>query len=265
MKTKLLFLFSLLSLGLMTCDNASDETKTGTLLIRAFDAPFKGNVEHIYLDINSVSIHRAEDDDSTSGWIVVSEEDTIIDFLTLVNGEMTSLVDSEMEPGHYSQIRLLLGDSSAIVVDGVSHELRVPSGSQSGVKLNINFDIEPDELIELYLDFDAERSINKHPNQDRYSLQPTFRVIKKVLSGTISGKVTIAGSTGLANASVYAVSGSDSVATLTNADGYYKLVLLAGTYDISAAADGFTADTLYQNITIVAEDDLTDQDFSMNQ
>ncbi|MFA4838510.1 MAG: DUF4382 domain-containing protein [Candidatus Neomarinimicrobiota bacterium] len=263
MKTKLIFLISILSLGLMTCDSASDETKTGALVIQAFDAPFKGNVEHIYLDIDSVSIHRSDGSDSTTGWIGVSEKDTVIDFLSLVNGEMTNLVESELEEGHYSQIRLVLGDSSAIVVDGVSYELRVPSGSQSGVKLNINFSIDADEIMELYLDFDAEKSIHKHPTQDRYSLQPTFRVMKKVLSGTISGKVTKSDQTALANASVYAVSGSDSVTTLTNTDGFYQLVVLAGTYNISAAADGFTADTLYQAVAIQAEDDLINKNFIM--
>jgi len=263
-KTKLIFLIGIILLILMKCDSTFDETKTGSLIIQAFDAPFKGNVEHIYLNINSVSIHEAEADDSTSGWTMVSDKDTVIDFLTLVNGEMSNLVESELEEGHYSQIRLMLGDSSLIVVDGISYELRVPSGSQSGVKLNINFDIDADEITELYLDFDAERSINKHPTQDRYSLQPTFRVIKKVLSGTISGKVAKSDQTALASASVYAVSGSDSITTLTNSDGYYQLVVLAGTYDISAAADGFTADTLYQSVVIEAEENLTHQNFIMN-
>ncbi|MDD5766735.1 MAG: DUF4382 domain-containing protein [Candidatus Marinimicrobia bacterium] len=263
MKTKLIFLFSILSLVLMTCDSASDETKTGTLVVQAFDAPFKGNVEHIYLDINSVSIHKSDATDSTSGWTVVSDEDTVIDFLSLVNGEMINLVDAEFDEGFYSQIRLMLGDSSVIVVDGVSYELKVPSGSQSGIKLNLDFEIKAGEIMELYLDFDAEKSIHKHPTQDRYSLQPTFRIIKKVLSGTISGKVTKSDQTTVANASVYAVSGSDSVTTLTNTDGFYQLVVLAGTYDISAAADGFTADTLYQAVTVQAEDDLKDRNFIM--
>lgn len=263
MKKKLLFLIAILSLVIMTCDSASDDTKTGALVIQTFDAPFTGDVEHIYLDIDSVSIHKAEGDDSTTGWIAVFEEDTIIDFLMLVNGEMANLVNSELEAGHYSQIRLVLGDNSSIVVDGVSHELRVPSGSESGVKLNTNFAIEADEIIELYLDFDAERSIKKFHAQDQYSLQPTFRVIKKVLSGTISGKVTNFDDTGLANASVYAVNGSDSITTLTNADGYYKLILLAGTYDISAAAVGFAADTLYQDVILNAEDELANKNFIM--
>jgi len=263
MKKELIFLIAFLALVIMTCDSTSDETQTGSLVIQAFDAPFQGDVEHIYLDIDSISIHRATGDDTTTGWLVVTEEDTIIDFLTLVNGEMANLVNSELEEGHYSQIRLVLGDNSSIVVDGNSYELRVPSGSESGVKLNINFAIEADEIIELYLDFDAERSIKKFHAQDQYSLQPTFRVIKKVLSGTISGKVTQSDNTGVVNASVYAVTGSDSIATLTNADGYYKLILLAGTYDISAAAVGFTADTLYQDVILNAEDDLANKDFIM--
>ena len=139
-------------------------------MIQAFDAPFQGDVEHIYLNIIEVSVHRSDADssaDSTGGWIVLSDADTTIDFLELVNGQMATLLEEELEIGQYSQLRLLLGDSSAIVVDGTSHELKIPSGSQSGVKLNLGFSIEADEIVEIYLDFDAARSISKHPQQDR--------------------------------------------------------------------------------------------------
>ncbi|MGC9363666.1 MAG: DUF4382 domain-containing protein [Fidelibacterota bacterium] len=268
MKKVLILLIMITGIVFLSCESDSDgEAGTGEIVIKAFDAPFQGDVEHIYLHITEVSVHKAvagSTSDTSAQWIVLSEADTTIDFLELVNGTMATLIHSHLDVGQYSQMRLLLGEGSAIVVDGVSHTLRVPSGSESGVKLNLGFFINEDEIIDIYLDFDAERSINKHPTQERYSLQPTFRVFKSVLSGTVSGTVTDSVGNGLQDVSVYAVSDGDSVTTLTNADGNYKLILLAGTYVVSAAGYELTADTVYQNIALDAEENILNLDFVMN-
>ena len=265
--TKTLFGAALVLIAmLVACENniADNESDTGDIVIRAFDAPFQGNVEHIYLNIIEVSVHKTVSDnesDTTAQWITLSDVDTTLDFLELVNGEMATLIQTKLDVGHYSQLRLLLGDSSAIVVEGNSYELKVPSRSQSGVKLNLGFSIEPDEITEIYLDFDAERSINKHPSEDRYSMQPTFRVFKSVLSGTIAGTVINTSGVGLQNISVYAVAGDDSVATLSNESGVYKLILLSGTYTVSAAGYEMSTDTTYQAVELNTGDQLTGFDF----
>ena len=249
------------------CDNETDEELgSGTIVIQAFDAPFSGNVEHIYLNVIEVSVHKSvsgSENDTTAEWLTLSDVDTIIDFLELVNGQMATLIQTELDEGQYSQLRLLLGDSSNIVVDGTAYELKVPSGSQSGVKLNLGFSIEPEEIIEIYLDFDAERSINKHPQQDRYSLQPTFRVFKSTLSGTIAGTVNDTVGVGLEDISVYAVTGNDTISTLTGETGEYKLILLGNTYDISSAGYDVSADTTYQAVVLNANDHLLGFDFIM--
>ncbi|MFH1850710.1 MAG: DUF4382 domain-containing protein [Candidatus Neomarinimicrobiota bacterium] len=264
------YLLLLLALSLMVfigCETESDETTgIGQIAIQAFDAPFQGDVEHIYLNVIEVSVHKSVSDstnasDTTAQWIVLSETDTTIDFLELVNGRMATLIQSDLELGHYTQIRLLLGDSSSIVVDGNAYELKVPSGSQSGVKLTHAFEINADEVVEFYLDFDAERSINKHPSQNRYTLQPTFRLFKSVLSGTIAGSVADTAGAGLPDIAVYAVADADTIATLTDEDGGYKFILLDGTYNISAAGYEMTTDTVYQAVSLTAGAELTGYDF----
>ena len=249
------------------CDSESDdELGSGEIVIQAFDAPFSGDVEHIYLNVIEVSVHKSvsgSESDTTAEWLTLSDVDTTIDFLELVNGQMATLIQTELEEGQYSQLRLLLGDSSNIVVDGNAYELKVPSGSQSGVKLNLGFSIVPDEIIEIYLDFDAERSINKHPQQESYSLQPTFRVFKSTLSGTIAGTVTDTAGFGLEDISIYAVTGSDTIATLTGETGDYKLILLGDTYIISSAGYDVSADTTYHAVELNVDDHLTGFDFIM--
>lgn len=263
-----IFVFSVLLIAFFAaCESAGDEEGSGTLMIQTFDAPFQGDVEHIYLNITQVSVHKAVADssaDTTAGWIILSEVDTTIDFLELVNGQMAVLIEEELETGQYSQLRLLLGDSSAIVVDGVSHELKVPSGSQSGVKLNLGFSIEEDEIAEIYMDFDASRSIHKHPKQDRYSMRPTFKVFKSELSGTISGVVTDTAGVGVEDATVNAIANGDTTSTLTSESGAYKFILLSGDYSVGAEVYEMTADTSYAGIVLEAGDDLVDYDFVVN-
>lgn len=265
--------FKLIVVGLVlmffACENTEDETTTsGSLLIQAFDAPFQGDVEHIYLNIIEVSVHRAVADssseDSTADWIILSELDTTIDFLELVNGQMATLLEEDLEAGQYSQLRLVLGDSSAIVVDSVSHDLRVPSGSESGVKLNLGFSIEEDEIVELYLDFDASQSVKLvGSHSPQYSFQPTFRVFKSVLSGTISGTVSDTLGAGLEDIVVLAVMEGDSTSTLTSESGQYQFILLEGDYALSATGYDFEADTSYQSVGLDAETNLTGYDFTL--
>ncbi|MCF7808140.1 MAG: DUF4382 domain-containing protein [Candidatus Marinimicrobia bacterium] len=255
------------ALFISTCESTDEDSGAGTIMIQTFDAPFQGDVEHIYLNIVGVSVHRAVADsssDTTGTWITISESDTTIDFLELVNGQMAVLLEESLATGQYSQLRLLLGDSSSIVVDGVSHELKVPSGSQSGVKLNLGFSIEEDEIAEIYMDFDASRSIHKHPKQDRYSMRPTFKVFKSELSGTISGTVTDTAGTAIEEAVVMAVQNGDTTATLSSVSGEYKFVLLEGTYTLSSEAFALAADTSYSAVSLTAGSDLTGYDFVLN-
>lgn len=249
------------------CEIETDKKAgTGGIVIQAFDAPFEGNVEHIYLNVIEVSVHKSgseSDSDTSAPWIILSDADTTIDFLELVNGQMATLIQTELEVGEYSQLRILLGDSSKIVVDSIAYELKVPSGSQTGIKLNLNFSIEPDEIIEIYLDFDAARSISKHPTQDRYAMRPTFRVFKSVLSGTISGTIIDTSGIGIEDVFVYSVAGSDSLATLSSESGEYKFILISGTYTISAAGYNLTADTTFQAIVLNIGDELVGYDFIM--
>lgn len=269
-------ILSLLFIGILIlsfgCETDSTDINqdgaTGTIAIQAFDAPFQGDVEHIYLNIIEVSVHKASADSSEESeeeWLILSDTDTTIDFLELVNGQMASLLEENLEVGQYSQLRLLLGDSSAIVVDGTSYELKVPSGTQSGVKLNLGFDIAADEIIEIFLDFDAARSINKHPRRDEYSMTPTFKVFKSILSGTIAGTVTDSSGTGLEDIVINAVVGNDSTATITDNTGNYQFILLEGTYDISAQGYNMTSDTTYSSVSLPAGNNLTDFDFTLTE
>jgi hypothetical protein len=70
------------------------------------------------------------------------------------------------------------------------HELKVPSGYQSGIKLVREFEIVAGLTLDLVLDFDASASVVQAGNSEQYLLKPTIKVIDTVNNATISGTVT---------------------------------------------------------------------------
>jgi len=200
----MLLTLALLGLSLVIgCADDASAPSTGTLKINLIDAP--ADYDAVYVQIDSVEVHVA-DADSNGGWHVVSSQPGIYDLLTLRNGLSALLVDQQLPAGNYTQIRLKLGPDNSVVVDGVEHELTVPSGMHSGLKLNHSFTIEGGEIYELTLDFDAARSVHMTGN-GRYMLRPVIGTMAHMVSGSLRGVVLPVD----ARAWVEAVSGTDTL------------------------------------------------------
>ncbi len=222
-----------LVLGLGAWSGCSDSTApttpagSGRLTLSLTDAP--GDFDAVNLVVTGVRAHRA-DGDSTGGWITVCDDTFTVDLLTLVGGHSMVLADTLLPAGNYTQIRLLLGDGCNVVVDGTAHDLEVPSGQTSGLKLNHPFTLAEGNVYAATLDFDAHRSIHRTGN-GRWMLRPVIRVCVDAVSGRLTGLIDPAA----ARAAVWAVAGSDSV--LAYADtltGAFNLgPLAAGTWDLS--------------------------------
>jgi hypothetical protein len=235
-------------------DNNSGQAR---IVVEAFDSPPPGELEHIYLNVEQVAVHQVD-----SGWIVLAEPDSTFDFLELTNGTTAVLVDTSLPLGSYTQLRLVVSDSNEVVVDGETYPLTVPSGSESGVKINLNFEVVADELFEVYVDFDAAKAVNWNPQ--KYILHPVFKAFKKVTSVRLSGIVTDTLGVGIVNALVEANGVEYSSATLSDSSGSYLLILPADTYDISASADGYSsADTVYTDVEVSPDlaTEMEDYDF----
>lgn len=231
-----------LALGLIAftgCDATTETTpETGTMQVKMHDAP--GDYDEVNVHISRVEVNRSEGD---SGWMVISEPNETYNLLELINGEFEVLANAELETGTYQQIRLIVDDSmNSIVIDGNSFPLTVPSGAQTGLKLNINAEIEAGITYVLLLDFDADRSVNKRGVQDQYNLTPVIRATSEAVTGNIGGVVEPIA----ARAAVYAIADSDTLSTtFANSEtGEFLLVgLEAGLYDLSfeAREDGYTS------------------------
>jgi len=178
---------------------------TGQLKISLTDAPTDlANVDQVNVTFDEIRVHddasaslpaagapdagAAEDGSDGSGWIVLCTEKKTVDLLALTDGRFTPLCSQpgadggmelpiEVPAGNISQVRLHLVRAQLVFKDGTpSADLTVPSGSTSGLKVDVNQTVAKGATLEIKLDFDAAQSIHKLGN-GKYLMQPVIRVL----------------------------------------------------------------------------------------
>lgn len=231
-------------------DNSGIPNGYGRVRVVAFDSPPDNNIEHVYLHVVEVNVKMSEE----GAWTTLARPDTVIDFLDLVNGINVIVADTLVPIGTYKQLRLVLGEGSYVVADGATYALKVPSGMQSGIKINMNFTLANREVAELYVDFDARKSVKWNPGQNLYMMHPVFKAYKRTTAGAISGYIRTPALTPVFGARVEAVSAAnDTIATISGITGAYVIFAPAGTYTVSVYSQAYPiADTVYTSVAVGA-------------
>ncbi len=227
-----------LGLALALGCSGSKSSDTGAVTVHVTDGPISGYQE-INVHIQSVEIR------GDGGWITLGTPDQTYNLLALTGGLSQTLASGATLPaGHYGQMRLILGAGNSVkLADGSTHDLTVPSGLQTGIKLIVNFEVVAGTTKDVWIDFDAAHSIQLVATgaSEKYMLRPTVHAFDKIATGAIAGILTDASSSApLAGAVVYAetLDGSGNArlarATVTDATGHYLLDLLpvGGTYHV---------------------------------
>jgi len=146
----------------------------GAMELRLVDAP-SDEVKEIVVTIDKVTAHTG------GGWVELSSQKATIDLLKLQNGTFASLGVNALPSGRLTQIRLLVdegGPNYVTTPDGAQHPLKVPSGTQSGIKLKLGVELPACPTGTITLDFDGKKSIFTHPtgNGDEWILRPVVRL-----------------------------------------------------------------------------------------
>ena len=121
-----------------------------------------------------------------------------INLLSLQGSLSQDLFNSEVVPsGTYEWVRLavntdvdiLTGVSPSTIVmdDGGVHNLTVPSGNQSGLKINTGFIVGANSETAMTIDFDLRKSIVMSSGD--YHLKPVLRLVENDDAGMIAGSV----------------------------------------------------------------------------
>ena len=102
-----------------------------------------------------------------------------INLLELTGGESVQLLDGiSIEPGKYPWVRLIIDEIKPGSIDilGGIHDLSIPSGAQTGLKLNNGFTATVGGENQFMIDFDLRKSV--HLSGNGYKLRPTLRMVK---------------------------------------------------------------------------------------
>lgn len=242
---------------------AGSGAQAPTLRISVTDAPFpSGFVEEASVVINEV---RVRDQDSDT-WSTVFTGSATIDLVPLTGGVSALLVEADIEPGSYDEVRLIVDAGRVLLSDTAftatgdpeftvaNDTLKFPSGAQTGIKVKIDSPIVVTSGLsaDLMLDFDLTKSFvfngppSHAPGVRRVLFKPVVRASNTTTGGSlrleaISDSATPADASDdliLAGATVRVCDAADAeVATVLADDLGVAVVSLApGTYTIKVEA-----------------------------
>ncbi|MBK6935803.1 MAG: DUF4382 domain-containing protein [Chitinophagaceae bacterium] len=137
--------------------------------IRLTDNPV--NAEEVNVDIQQVRVNLQDD---STGWVNLTTNAGIYNLLGLQNGVDTLLASGLLPTNYVKEIRFVLGSANSIKVAGVAYPLTIPSGSESGLKIKVNKQLNT-TLDSLLIDFDAALSIHQ-VGTGIYHLKPVLKI-----------------------------------------------------------------------------------------
>lgn len=185
---------------LAACGGGSDggKSQTGRLKLSITDSPMD-DAQAVWVQFSAVEYKPA------AGAPVLNTFGTPqrLDLLELQNGRAAVLVNDTVLPaGRYEWIRLVVDNvpnvrDSYVMVNDAECELTVPSGAESGLKMNRGFTLPADGSVALTVDFDLRKSLHAPPGQrsmmemctQGYLLRPTLRLVQDSEVGAIAGTV----------------------------------------------------------------------------
>ena len=245
------FLLSIVALTFTGCQKA-DGDSTGRLIVNITDAPFPIEmIEEATVTVTKVEVRNDAESDEHP-FITIFEGSKEFNLMELRNGVMEELVDVEIPAGSYNLVRIYVEDAGIVVRDHGSFSVKVPSGSQTGIKLFIkpSLQVQGGLTSEVILDFNLDKSFVLKGNMDTpagikgFNFKPVIRAVNKTSAGTIAGVINDADGNHLSGVSV-SIMLDELHTSQTEEDGSYALSgIPAGVYSITAEIEGFTSVTI---------------------
>lgn len=294
MRRGLRWLAGLLLLGVAVVGCESDPVAStdgrATFRVLLTDAP-ADYIESAWVDIGAVELIPA----GGGGPITLTTDGTdgFVDLFTLSDAATQQLASREIEAGRYTQLRLIVEAARVRLIDGyefndgtVEKELKVPSGAQTGIKINLKaahggegegLHVEPGETV-VVLDFDVSQSFVIQGNPETPAgingviFKPTLRAAVLDVAGSIEGEVVDEDGVGFADVLVRAErldpvtleSDQSQIATaITDAEGRYTLhFLVPGQYEVRVdEAEDLITDPVSHTVEVEDAEDVRGVDF----
>jgi hypothetical protein len=174
-------------------------SSTGTLNLGVTDASVD-DAKAVVVEFTGVQLQSAGGNRIDHDFVDESTGDPAprqIDLMALTGGTTELLLDGiTLNSGRYNWVRLKVKadrgviDSYIDLLDDSQHSLYIPSGEETGLKLNRGFDIPEGGMASFTIDFDLRKSVHYPPGLDEdYILRPTLRLVDDNTAGALTGTV----------------------------------------------------------------------------
>lgn len=247
MKTSLVLCIAIVLFSACSKNN-NDNSLSGETTLNVYLTDDPSPYDAVNIDIQSIEVHFSSDSSEDTWHTLHMVDPGAHNLLRFTNGKDTLLASDRLAAHEITQIRLILGTNNTIEVGGVSFPLETPSAQESGIKLNVDAQLTAGIEYKIWTDFDAARSIVTTGN-GKFILKPVIRVYTKAISGSVKGIVLPDES----NPWVYAINGSDTVASAKpdSLSGSFLIDgLAAGTYSLAVDGNNNYNDTTYTNVDV---------------
>ncbi len=227
----------------------SDDIVLSTIRLNITDMPYPIDlIEEAKVTIDRIDVKTGAANDSVP-YITLFNDTLTFDLIDLTNGVTAALGDAPIPVGDYSFFRVYVENGSVLLKDGSLFDLKVPSGSQSGILLKPDAPIVITEegSNEFLFDFDLSRSFipRGNPNDNTkingFIFRPVIKVSSSEETGVLKGQVTDMSNMPLEEVQI-TVFAADTVnaVTFSGAGGHYEFLgLTPGDYLLEAEKTGY--------------------------
>ncbi|MCK7553099.1 DUF4382 domain-containing protein [Marinobacter goseongensis] len=188
-----MFAVSALTAGIAGCGGggSGSSDSTGTVSFGITDAPAT-DLSNVTVAFTEIRLKPTDGD-----WISFPLEGfETVNMLDLQGGVSEPLItDQEVPAGEYSQVRLIVDTENSFVkrsdTGDTEFSLAVPSGEQSGLKLQGDFIVAADTSTSFTIDFDVRKAVVDPQGNALadFMLRPALRLVNNLEVGSIAGSV----------------------------------------------------------------------------
>ena len=164
--------------ALSGCDSSQSSAESHIRILLT-DAPRDEIVEA------NVIIERVELLGSGERLVLLADAPQPFDLLTLQNGVTATLADLDIPDGTFHQLRVLVNEEATVLLDdGTVETLKIPSGTQSGIKILLPQLVLNEDVVVVTIDFDVSASFVKRGNSGKgYIFKPVLKPDALVING----------------------------------------------------------------------------------
>lgn len=178
--------------GVPGCGGGDSSEDMGQMQLAVGDAPIDG-AQAVVVKFTGIELTA----NSGNPVDITFTSPMSIDLLNQSGTASAVLFNQPIPAGSYGQIRLMVmadgdpGNSYITFSDGTVHGLRVPSGSETGLKLVSGFTVPHSGVVDYTIDFDLRQAITCPPGQSpACTLKPVERLVDNTTVGNIQGVVS---------------------------------------------------------------------------